>query len=61
MMDAFILPDRPVPFSFRMGCSSEHPRLRDKDEGAACCGEDPSLDPDFRLAAFAAPLVIRRV
>jgi hypothetical protein len=61
MVDASIWPDRPFPFSFCMGCSSEHPRLRDKDEGAACCGEDPGLEPDSRLAAFAAPLVTRRV
>lgn len=61
MVDAVILPDRHVPFSFCMGCSPEHPRLRDKDEGTACCGEDSSLDPDSRLAAFVAPLVTLRV
>ena len=59
MLDAFDSSGRLFPLRFLIGCSSEHPRFR--DEGIACFGDDPSLGPDSGLAAFAAPLVTRRV
>ena len=65
MVDAFIWLDRSFPLFFCVGCSSAKVRFReedeDEDDDVACCGENPSLDPDSRLAAFAAPLVTRRV
>lgn len=64
MVDAFIWPDRSLPL-FCVDCSSAKLRFReedeDEDEDVACYSENPSLDPDSRLAAFAAPLAIRRV
>jgi hypothetical protein len=54
-VDAFILPARPLPFC----CSSGRPLFRDKR--VACCDENPGLGPDLVFAAFAAPLVTRRV
>lgn len=59
ILDAFDPTGRPFPLRFLKGCSSEHPRFR--DEGIACFGDDLSLGPDSRLAAFAAPLVTRPV